>query len=89
MERAGTPIDLSSREFAVLEYLMRHKYVVCAKADILQSVWDPRHSGDDNLVEVYVRYLRTRIDIPFGTNTIETVRGVGYRIHSSQPTSSP
>lgn len=82
VERAGVPIDLSPREFALLEYLMRNKDAVCTKYDILGSVWDPHYDGPDNIVEVYVRYLRRKIDIPFGTNTIETIRGVGYRLES-------
>jgi DNA-binding response OmpR family regulator len=82
VERAGTPIDLSPKEFGLLEYLMRNKDAVCAKVDILESVWDAHYDGPDNIVEVYVRYLRRKIDIPFGTNTIETIRGVGYRLES-------
>jgi DNA-binding response OmpR family regulator len=82
VERAGTPIDLSAREFGLLEYLMRNKDAVCTKVDILESVWDPHYDGPDNIVEVYVRYLRRKIDIPFGTDTIETIRGVGYRLES-------
>lgn len=78
--RADTPISLTPREFGVLEFLMRHKDTVVTKADILGSVWDVHHDGPDNVVEVYVGYLRRKIDTPFGTNTIETVRGVGYRL---------
>ena len=84
VERAGTPIDLSPREFALLAYLMRNKDAVCTKSEILQNVWDAHHEGPENLVEVYVRYLRRKIDIPFGTNTIDTVRGVGYRLESGE-----
>ena len=82
VERAGTPIELSPREFGLLEYLIRNKDAVCTKADILHSVWDQHFEGPDNIVEVYVSYLRRKIDIPFGTNTIETIRGVGYRLES-------
>lgn len=78
--RADTMIDLTPREFAVLEYLMRNKDAVVTKAEILASVWDPHFDGPDNIVEVYIRYLRRKIDIPFDTTTIETVRGVGYRL---------
>ena len=52
------------------------------KTEILQNVWDAHYNGPDNVVEVYVGYVRRKIDIPFGTNTIETVRGVGYRLES-------
>src|SRR4029078_3442519 len=61
---------------------MRHKDTVVTKTEILQNVWDAHYSGPDNVVEVYVGYVRRKIDIPFGTNTIETVRGVGYRLES-------
>src|SRR5215475_10444636 len=80
VERGGTPIALTPREFAVLEHLMMKKDTVVTKADIVTSVWDPHFEGPDNIVEVYVRYLRRKIDIPFDTNTIETIRGVGYRL---------
>ena len=80
--RAGVPIDLSRREFGLLEYLMRNSDAVCTKTQILQSVWDENLGRHDNLVEVYIGYLRRKIDVPFGTNTIETVRGVGYRLES-------
>jgi two-component system OmpR family response regulator len=78
--RDGSQISLTPREFSVLEYLMRRKDVVVTKAEIVQSVWDQHFRGPENIVEVYVRNLRRKIDIPFGTNTIETTRGVGYRL---------
>jgi two-component system OmpR family response regulator len=59
---------------------MRNKDVVLTKAEILRNVWDAHYEGPDNVVEVYVGYLRRKIDAPFGTNTIETIRGVGYRL---------
>jgi two-component system OmpR family response regulator len=80
--RAGVPIDLSPREFGLLEYLMRNTDAVCTKTQILQRVWDENFGGHDNLVEVYICCLRRKIDVPFGTNTIETVRGAGYRLES-------
>lgn len=61
---------------------MRNKDVVVSKTEILQNVWDAHYNGPDNVVEVYVGYVRRKIDIPFGTKTIETVRGVGYRLES-------
>ncbi len=82
VERGGTPVRLTPREFGLLEFLMQHKDTVVTKTEILQSVWDANYSGPDNVVEVYVGYVRRKIDIPFGTNTIETVRGVGYRLES-------
>lgn len=80
VKRGSTPIALTPREYGVLEFLMRNKDVVVTKAEILQNVWDAHHHGPDNVVEVYVGYLRRKIDVPFGTNTIETIRGVGYRL---------
>jgi two-component system, OmpR family, response regulator len=80
VRRNADTIALTPREYGLLLYLMRNKGVVVSKTDILHSVWDPHFSGDDNVVEVYVGYVRRKIDIPFGTNTIETVRGVGYRL---------
>ena len=82
VQRGATPIRLTPREYGLLEFLMRHKDTVVTKAEILRNVWDPLYSGPDNVVEVYVGYVRRKIDIPFGTNTIETVRGVGYRLES-------
>lgn len=78
--RGGIPIDLTAREFALLEYLMRNAGRAVTKPQILEGVWDPAFEGDLNIVEVYVGYLRRKIDAPFGTSTIDTVRGVGYRI---------
>ncbi|OBI55918.1 response regulator transcription factor [Mycobacterium sp. E787] len=80
VQRGSTPIALTPREYGVLEFLMRNKDVVVTKAEILRNVWDEHHQGPDNVVEVYVGYVRRKIDVPFGTNTIETVRGVGYRL---------
>ena len=78
--RGDRALSLTPREYGVLEYLMRNKNVAVTKADILHNVWDAHHDGPDNVVEVYVGYVRRKIDIPFGTNTIETIRGVGYRL---------
>lgn len=78
--RDETAITLTPREFGLLEFLMRKKDMVVAKSDILSNVWDAHYRGPDNVVEVYVGYLRRKIDIPFGTTTIETIRGVGYRL---------
>jgi two-component system OmpR family response regulator len=80
VSRADTLISLTPREYGVLEYLMRNKDTAVTKAELLQNVWDTHYDGPDNVVEVYVGYLRRKIDAPFGTNTIETVRGVGYRL---------
>jgi len=80
VQRGTTQIALTPREFGLLEFLMRNKDAVVTKAEILRNVWDAHYQGPDNVVEVYVGYLRRKIDVPFGTNTIETIRGVGYRL---------
>ncbi|MGW4481952.1 response regulator transcription factor [Rhodococcus triatomae] len=78
--RGETELTLTPREFGVLEYLMRRKGEVATKAEILRAVWDVNFHGDENVVEVYISYLRRRIDTPFGCKAIETIRGVGYRL---------
>ncbi|TQF74796.1 response regulator transcription factor [Rhodococcus spelaei] len=78
--RGEVPLSLTPREYGVLEFLLRNKGNVVTKAEILRSVWDSHYEGDDNVVEVYVGYIRRKIDAPFGTATIDTVRGVGYRL---------
>lgn len=80
--RGDTVIMLTPREFGLLQFLMRHQDDVVTKADILRSVWDTHYTGDENVVEVYIGYLRRKIDAPFGLATIETVRGAGYRLRS-------
>ena len=78
--RGEAEISLTAIEFSILEFLLRRAGQVVSKAEILEQVWDPAYSGDDNIVEVYVRYLRKKIDAPFGRRGIETVRGAGYRL---------
>ena len=82
VQRGKTTIALTPREYGLLEFLMRNKDKVVTKTEILQNVWDAHYEGADNVVEVYIGYVRRKIDIPFGTSTIETVRGVGYRLDS-------
>lgn len=81
--RDDTEIELTAREFSLLHFLMRRPDTTVSKGEILRQVWDPAFDGDDNVVEVYVGYLRRKIDRPFGTDTITTVRGVGYRLEAS------
>jgi two-component system, OmpR family, response regulator len=78
--RAGHPINLTPKEFALLEYFMRHAGEVLTRTRITEHVWDFAYEGDSNVVDVYVRYLREKIDRPFRANSIETVRGTGYRL---------
>jgi len=78
--RGAQRLDLTSREFAVLEFLARRAGQVCSKREIIENVWDVDFDGDPNIVEVYVGHLRRKVDRPFGRNSIETVRGAGYRL---------
>lgn len=80
--RNGTPVDLTPKEFALLELFMRRRGEVLSRSAILDHVWDFAYQGGSNVVDVYVRYLRDKIDRPFGERSIETVRGVGYRLRS-------
>ncbi len=80
--RGTQPVDLTAKEFALLEYLLRNPGRVLARAELVEHVWDFAFAGDARIVDVYVRYLRRKIDEPFGTITIETVRGVGYRVRT-------
>jgi two-component system OmpR family response regulator len=81
--RGDIPIELTSREFAVLEYLIRHVGDVVTKREVLDNVWDFDFEGDPNIVEVYVRHLRNKLDRPFDRAAIETLRGAGYRLASN------
>ncbi|HEV7175334.1 MAG TPA: response regulator transcription factor [Solirubrobacteraceae bacterium] len=78
--RGDTPVDLSRKEYAILEALMRHAGDVLSRFDLLEQVWGYDYENRSNIVEVYIRYLREKIDRPFGRNTLQTVRGVGYRV---------
>ena len=84
VERGGTEIKVTAKEFSLLEYLMRHPGEAVRKSDILNAVWDWDFDGDPNLVEVYIGYLRRKIDDPFDRASIETVRGVGYRLRADR-----
>jgi len=81
--RGGQEITLTAREFTLLEFLLRHPDEVVSKTDILEHVWEENFDGDTNIVEVYIGYLRRKIDAPFGSRTIETVRGAGYRLRGT------
>lgn len=78
--RGETAIELTPREFALLEYLMRRAGQVVSKTSLLEHVWDAYDSVDPNAVEVFVSYLRRKIDTPFGRRALQTVRGAGYRL---------
>jgi len=84
VERAGAPIELTAKEFALLEFFMRHVGEVLSRSRLIEHVWDFAFEGDSNVVDVYVRYLREKIDRPFGVESIVTVRGAGYRLRADE-----
>lgn len=83
LTKAGEAIGLTPKEFAFLHYLMRHAGQVLSKAQILDNVWDSAFDGSDNIVEVYVGYLRRKLDVDRDQSILETVRGAGYRLRDS------
>ena len=78
--RGGTELDLSAKEFALLEVFMRRPGQTLSRLQLLDGAWDMAFETRSNVVDVYVRYLREKIDRPFGRHSIETVRRVGYRL---------
>jgi two-component system OmpR family response regulator len=78
--RAGTEIKLTTKEFTLLEYLMRHPGQVLSKTELLEHVWDFAYEDSSNVVEVYMGYLRKKLDAPLGRSSLQTVRGAGYRL---------
>ena len=80
--RGDTELELSAKEFALLELFMRRPGMVLSRAQLLDGAWDIAFESRSNVVDVYVRYLREKIDRPFGRDSIETVRGVGYRLRA-------
>lgn len=84
VSRADIPITLTPRQFSLLEFLMRRAGEVISKTEILQHVWDFAYEGDPNIVEVYMRQLRQRVDEPFGRKSLQTVRLVGYRLQAQE-----
>lgn len=82
--RAGKRIELTSREFDLLVYLMQNKNQVLSRDQIISHVWGYDFSGDTNVVDVYIRYLRKKIDYPYDLPLIHTYRGVGYSLKEPQ-----
>jgi two-component system OmpR family response regulator len=80
--RGETELALSAREFALLDLLLRNAGSVLTRVQLLDGAWDMAFESRSNIVDVYMRYLRSKIDRPFGRHSIETVRGVGYRLRS-------
>lgn len=84
VSRFGEPIKVTAREYGMLHYLMRKAGSVVGKFDILGNVWDSAYEGNENIVEVYIGYLRKKIDAPYGLSTLATVRGMGYRLDADE-----
>ncbi|HYT29399.1 MAG TPA: response regulator transcription factor [Actinomycetota bacterium] len=84
VHRGGSPIALTPKEFALLHLFMRRPGVVLSRQLLIEHAWDVAYDGDSNVVDVYVRYLREKIDRPFGRRCLETVRGLGYRLRSDR-----
>jgi two-component system OmpR family response regulator len=82
--RGDAELGLSTKEFAVLETFMRRPNQVLSRFDLLEHAWDYEYENRSNVVDAYVRLLRRKIDKPFGTDTIETVRGAGYRLRAGR-----
>jgi two-component system OmpR family response regulator len=78
--RGESELDLSPKEFSILELFLRNPGVVLSRSQIIDAVWDFAYDGTSNIVDQYVTYLRRKIDRPFGRDDIETVRGMGYRL---------
>jgi len=88
VRRGDVTIDLTAKEFSLLEYFMRHPSEVLSRMQLIEHVWDFAYDGGSNVVDVYVKYLREKIDRPFGIRSIETVRGAGYRLREDRPDAS-
>ncbi len=84
VRRGATSIALTAKEFALLECFMRQPEQVLSKRDLIEHTWDFAFDADSNVVEVYVGYLRQKIDRPFGRRSLETVRGAGYRLRDDR-----
>ena len=82
VSRGNAVISLTPRQFALLELLLRHRGEVLSRTTIIDHVWDFAYDGTSNVVDVYIRYLRDKVDRPFGRHSIETVRGAGYRLRA-------
>ena len=81
--RAGTELQVSPKEYSLLEFFLRHPGRVLTRSQIIEAVWDFAYDGGSNVVDQYVNYLRRKIDGPFGRHDLETVRGMGYRLRQA------
>jgi two-component system OmpR family response regulator len=84
--RGTSEIELSAKEFSLLELFLRHPGAVLTRSQILAAAWDIAYDGTSNVVDQYVNYLRRKIDVPFGRHDLETVRGAGYRLRHRETT---
>jgi two-component system OmpR family response regulator len=89
VRRGDREVGLTAKEFALLEYFMRNRGQVLSRRQLVEHAWDFAYEGDSNVLDVYVRYLREKIDRPFGRNSIETVRGVGYKLRDEGARQAP
>lgn len=89
VRRGDVSIALTAKEFALLEFLMRRAGEVLSKTSLVEHVWDFAFDSESNVVEVYIGYLRNKIDRPFGRESLETVRGAGYRLRGGYAPSDP
>ena len=90
VSRAGEPIELAPKEFSILEYMMRNRGRPLSRTMIVENVWDMEYDGLTNIVDVYIRHLRSKIDDKFNTHLIHTVRGIGYMLDThDKPSADP
>jgi two-component system, OmpR family, response regulator len=80
--RGGDELRLSPKELSILELFLRHPGAVLSRSQIIEAAWDFAYEGTSNVVDQYVKYLRDKIDVPYGRHDLETVRGLGYRLRS-------
>lgn len=78
--RAGTDIELSPKEYTILEYMVRNKNIALSRLQIESNAWGLDFEGESNIIDVYIRYLRKKIDDDFDVKLIQTVRGIGYML---------
>jgi two-component system OmpR family response regulator len=89
VRRDGKLVHLTAKEFALFQYFMQHPDEALTRSQLLEHVWDFAFEGDPNIVDVYMGYLREKLDRPFGRRSLETVRGVGYRLRSEPSEARP
>lgn len=89
VHRGSTDVQLTPREFALLWYFVRHAGEALTRHQLLEHVWDFAFDGDSNVVDVYVGYLRAKVDRPFGRSSLETIRGIGYRLRAERDDAFP